>query len=182
MLEREVKLTFPSAEAARQSVRAAGAQAIRAERLQRDTHFDTADGHLRRSGQVLRLRDDGGTTLLTLKGPVQGEEMKVREERETLVKDASVIAATFDALGLVATFRYEKYREEFSFPGVTVAIDRTPIGVFVELEGEESAIHATAQAMGRTSADFILESYRTIFLARHREHGLNDPDMVFAQS
>jgi adenylate cyclase class 2 len=83
-------------------------------------------------------------------------------------------------LGLHIWFRYEKYREEFSADDVVIAIDETPVGVFVELEGGEQAIHDTATLLGRGVADYITDSYRLLFL-RHRERvGLDAVDMVFA--
>ena len=72
-------------------------------------------------------------------------------------------------------FRYEKYREEFSHEDVTVAIDETPVGVFVEIEGSEEGIAAMAEALGRGPADYLLDSYRGLFL----KSGLGGRDMVF---
>lgn len=166
MTEREVKLEFADAPGARAAIETAGATVLRERRLQRDTLFDTPDGRLREAGRVLRLRDDGGQAFLTVKGPVQGGEMKVRDEQETAVADASVVAASFGVLGLVPGFRYEKYRTEFALAGTVVALDETPVGVFVEIEGEAAAIHAATRALGRTPADFLRESYRALFRAR----------------
>ena len=66
--------------------------------------------------------------------------MKVREELETVVGDGEVLLRVFGELGLHVWFRYEKYREEFSHEDVIVAIDETPVGVFVEIEGTENGI------------------------------------------
>ena len=131
---------------------------------------------------VLRLRDDGGRGYLTVKGPIERGSMKVREEQETAVDDARVVEAAFRALGLVVGFRYEKYRTEYSLPGVTLTIDDTPVGVFVELEGEEAAILDAARALGRTADEFLLDSYRALFLARQQIFGLPGPDMLFPRA
>jgi adenylate cyclase class 2 len=106
--------------------------------------------------------------------------MKLREEHETVVSDGDVLKKVFAELGFRPWFRYEKYREEFAGQDVTIAVDETPIGTFVEIEGGEAAIHAVAQALGRTSADFILESYRSLFLTRREQYGVTGNDMVFA--
>ena len=58
-------------------------------------------------------------------------------------------------MGLRVWFRYEKYREEFKAPGVVIAIDETPIGVFVEIEGSEADIHRAAAALGKTPQDYL---------------------------
>lgn len=179
MLEREVKLAVTSLDAVRAAVQAAGGTLHRPLRLQRDLIFDTAEARLKASGHVLRLRDDGGQAVLTVKGPKQPGAMKVREEHETLVDDGSVVRGAFGVLGLAVAFRYEKRREEWSLPGVTVAIDETPVGTFVELEGDEAGILAAAAALGRSPADFITRSYRTIYLERRASFGLTAPDMVF---
>ena len=46
---------------------------------------------------------------------------------------------------------------------IVVAIDETPVGTYIELEGGEDAIAAAAQALGRAPADFVLDSYRSLF-------------------
>jgi adenylate cyclase class 2 len=176
MTEREVKLEFPDAPGARAAIETAGAAMLHGRRLQRDTIFDTPDGRLRSTGHVLRLRDDAGQAYLTVKGPVQGGDMKAREERETAVADGAVVAASFEVLGLVAAFRYEKYRTEYTLAGAVIALDETPVGVFVEIEGEAEAIHAATAALGRTPAAFLRESYRTLFRART---GSDARDMLF---
>ena len=105
--------------------------------------------------------------------------MKLREELETMVGDGQVVLRILEELGLHVWFRYEKYREEFSHENVTVAIDETPVGVFVEIEGSEQGITAMADALGRSQADYVLDSYRGLFLRHRDEFGLNGTDMVF---
>ena len=78
-------------------------------------------------------------------------------------------------MGYSPVFRYEKFREEFAASGVVVALDETPIGTFVELEGEPAAIHSLAAQLGFTPADFVTASYRTLFVAA----GGSGPDMLF---
>ena len=77
---------------------------------------------------------------------------------------------------------YDTYtdREEFAAEDLTIAIDETPVGTFVEIEGGEAAILNMAQALGRTPDDFILDSYRGLFLGRRHQFALTGSDMVFA--
>jgi hypothetical protein len=77
-------------------------------------------------------------------------------------------------------FRYEKYREEFSADDVVFAIDETPVGVFVEIEGGEEAINTAAHGLGKQPPDYITDSYRFLFLQHRDANGLCGHDMVFA--
>jgi adenylate cyclase class 2 len=141
--------------------------------------LDTEDETLRRRRCVLRIRTESGKSLLTFKGPVQPGTMKIRDEHETVVSDGEVLLTVLRELGLHVWFRYEKYREEYAAEDVTIAIDETPVGTFVEIEGGEQGILAMARALGRSPADFILESYRTLFIAHRGQAGLTGGDMLF---
>ena len=178
-LEREIKLRFDSVEDARKAVLAAGCTTRLGRRLQADALLDTDDEELRRRRCVLRVRVENGKSRVTYKGPVQPSFMKLREEDETLVGDGAVLLKIFEELGLHIWFRYEKYREEFSYEDVIVAIDETPMGVFVEIEGSEAGITAMAESLDRTPADYIVESYRALFLRYRQDQGLDSTDMVF---
>jgi adenylate cyclase class 2 len=179
MIEREVKLRFDSPEQARAAILAAGATPLRCRRLQEDALLDTEDETLRRRQCALRIRTEGGKSLLTFKGPVQPGAMKVRDEYETVVGDGQVLQHVLEELGLHVWFRYEKYREEYAAEDVTVAIDETPVGTYVEIEGGEEAILAMTRALGRTAADFILDSYRGLFIKHREEFGIGTVNMVF---
>jgi adenylate cyclase class 2 len=179
ILEREIKLRFTSADEAREAVIATGATPLHGRRLQEDALLDTEDEQLRRQRCVLRVRMENGKSRLTYKGPVQPSVMKVREELETVVGDGEMLLRVFRELGLHVWFRYEKYREEFSHEDVIVAIDETPVGVFVEIEGTEHGIAEMTGALGRTPADYIVDSYRSLFLQHRDDCGLSGSDMVF---
>src|SRR5688572_21875561 len=154
MLEREVKLAFTSPEQARAAVTAARATLLRRRRLQHDVLFDTAGQQLRQRGCALRVRFEDGAGVMTFKGPVLPGAMKLREEHESKVDDPVAVQRVLEGLGYRPWFTYEKYREEYALPEVVAAIDETPVGTFVELEGTEPAILAVTEALGRTPADF----------------------------
>lgn len=179
-LEREIKLRFESADVARAMILALGATPLHGRRLQEDALLDTEDEMLRRQRATLRVRSEGGKSLLTFKGPAAPGLIKIREEHETVVADGAALLTILEALGLHVWFRYEKYREEFSGDDIVIAIDETPVGVFVEIEGGEDAIHAAARDLGRGPADYITDSYRFLFLQHRNANGLDTHDMVFA--
>ena len=178
-LEREIKLRFESADEAREAILACGATPMFGRRLQEDSLLDTDDEDLRRRRCVLRVRVENGKSRLTFKGPAQPGLMKVREEIETVVGDGDILLRVLTELGLHVWFRYEKYREEFALEDVIVAVDETPVGTFVEIEGTEQGINATAEALGRREADYIQDSYRCLFLKLREEFGLDGQHMLF---
>ena len=159
-LEREIKLRFDDADEARAKILALGATPLYGRRLQEDALLDTEDELLRRQRSTLRVRSEGGKSLLTFKGPALPGRIKIREVH--------------------VWFRYEKYREEFSVDDVVIAIDETPVGVFVEIEGSEDAINAAARALDKRPPDYITDSYRFLFLQHRDANGLAGHDMVFA--
>lgn len=179
MIEQEVKLAFPTAEAARQAVTTAGGQLLMARRLVTDQLFDTPDGRLRHEGTTCRLRREPTQAFLTFKGPVLPGRVKIREETETALTDADKMARILGALGLVVTFRAEKYREEYRLGGAVVTVDETPIGVFVEIEGPVAIIDELAKQLERTPAHYRLESYPQLYLMWCAARGQTPGDMTF---
>ncbi len=180
MIEREVKLAFDDVAAARHAVVAAGGSLVVPRRLLADGLFDTANRLLGATGRALRVRRDRSRALLTFKGAVESGPVKAREEIETTVGSADVIESLIQALGFHRWFLAEKYREEYDVAGTSVAIDETPIGVFVEIEGAEAAIADVAGRLGRRDADYQTASYRDLHEAWCAAHNLPAGDMTFA--
>jgi adenylate cyclase class 2 len=179
--EREIKLRFDSAAEAREAIILTGATPVRGRRLQEDCLLDTAEERLRGQRSVLRIRMEQGRSLLTFKGPVQPSPMKLREERETVVSDGETMLYVLERLGLSVWFRYQKYREEFGSLDAIIALDETPVGTFVEIEGSEKAITEIAIALGRTADDYILDSYRWLYAEHCAAHGVEVRDMLFEE-
>ena len=182
MLEREVKIRFRDPDHARAALATIGAVPLRSRRLQDDTLYDTRDNTLRAKRAVVRLRREPDRAYVTYKGPVQPGPMKMREEQETEVADAEVLRRVLQELGLEAWFRYQKFREEFEAPGVVIALDETPVGTYIEIEGSEEGILTVTDALGCSPADFILDSYRGLFAAFAQAHNLTVRDMLFDAS
>src|SRR5262245_19537041 len=180
-LEREIKLRFPDVEAARAAVLQTGATPIRGRRLQEDTLLDTPDDNLRQRRCVLRVRVESGKSYLTFKGPVQPAAVKVREELETVVADGAVLIRTLEELGFRPWFRYEKYREEFALDDVIIAVDETPVGTFVEIEGGDRGIEEFTLALGRRPSDYLLDSYRRLYMLDCEARGVPPGDMLFEE-
>jgi len=179
ILEREIKLRFTSPGEARAAVLAAGAAPLHGRRLQDDRLLDTPAGMLRDRGSILRVRQEAGRGFLTFKGPVALSDTKMRDELETAVADGALVLRMLEELGFRVWFRYQKYREEFAIADVIVAVDETPVGTFVEIEGGDRGIAETARALGRGPTDYVLESYRGLYAEHCQSRGLPLSDMLF---
>lgn len=96
---------------------------------------------------------------------MQPGPLKVRQEIETEAHSSATLLAILAALGYAPVFRHEKYREEYRADGAVIAIDETPIGTFVEIEGDAAAIAGLAARLGFAVGDYVTASYRTLFVA-----------------
>ena len=178
-VEREIKLRFDSAESARAAMLAAGATPLPGPPPAGGRAARHRGRVAARRRCVLRVRLENGKSRITFKGPVQPSAMKLRDEFETIVGDGVLLLRIFEELGFHVWFRYEKYREEFSHEDVIVAIDETPVGVFVEIEGSEQRHHrrwrARSAAARRLRPRFVPravpEAPRGVRPDRHR-HGV----------
>lgn len=181
-VEREIKLRFDTVEQARTAVADLGGTLRNARRLQSDMLLDTMDGTLRTARSALRVRLEPTHAYLTFKGAPLVSTMKVREEIETGVTDGVALLELLSRLGYHVAFVYEKYREEWNLPDALVTIDETPVGVFVEIEGSEASITATAARLGRGPADYIVDSYRSLYVLACQARGTLPGDrMVFSR-
>jgi adenylate cyclase class 2 len=165
-VESEVKLRIARADDARAALARIGAERVRPRHFEDNVLFDDAVSSLLSGGRMLRVRrtDEGG--VLTYKGPrTDREGVKTRPEVETTVADADAVQAVLQALGFRPVFRYQKYREAYRWDGVEIVVDETPIGSFLEIEGEVAAIHEAAAALGYSPVDYVRDSYAGLFFA-----------------
>jgi adenylate cyclase class 2 len=184
-VETEIKLRLAgSAAEALQRIEQRGYQVRTPRTLQVDQVFDRPTGDLRQARQLLRVRSENGRAILTYKGPPFPGRYKSREEIEATTPDTAPLLSILDRLGYVPSFRYEKYRTTFVLsegqgddPGI-LALDETPIGVFLELEGPEYWIDRTALRLGFSPEDYITQSYASLYLDHVAAHG-GTPNMVF---
>src|SRR5262249_992985 len=79
--------------------------------------------------------------------------------------------------------RYQKYRTVYqltmSGEAVTVTFDETPMGNFIEVEGNEQGVLETMKAAGFRAEDIIRESYPELQVKRCAERGIPLEDLVF---
>ena len=84
------------------------------------------------------------------------------------------------ALGFNPSFRYEKYRAEWSDGQGHVVVDETPVGNFGEIEGPPRWIDRTAKVLGISAADYITLSYAELFAEWKRQSKSRAKEMTFA--
>ena len=183
-IENEIKLRVESPERARSLLQAHGYRVVRQREFEVNDVYDTSDKTFRRRQELVRLRAVSGTTLLTFKAAELPGPHKRREELETEVGDGSAMRAIFERLGLQVSFRYEKYRSEYRRDGDsgTVTIDETPVGCFLEMEGDPEWLDRSAAEMGFSPADYILSSYGTLYLEHCRNIGVTPTHMTFGNT
>jgi adenylate cyclase class 2 len=164
--ETEVKLRVPDADWGRQALKRLGALLGTPRHFEDNIFLDNEAGAVLAHGGLLRLRRVGEKGVLTFKGKKQVVEgMKRREEIEVACPDPETLERLFTALGYRTIFRYQKYREVYRFRDVEIVIDETPIGTFLEIEGEIKGIHAAASLLGYKAQDYIADSYASLFYA-----------------
>jgi adenylate cyclase class 2 len=146
--------------------------------------YDTPDRQMRARTEILRIRSYAGRWTVTHKrlpdsGP--GEDRhKHRIETETEVADGEALATVFLSLGLVAAFRYEKWRTEWTDGEGHCVVDETPIGDFAELEGSAEWIDRAALRLGIDPSQYITLSYGRLFDLWRQQHNSAAQDLTFA--
>ena len=177
--EVEIKLPVADLEAVRGGLRESGARLVTPRHFESNDLYDDNEGSIARRGCALRLRRTPQGATVTFKGPAQfSAGVKSREERETEVADPDELDRILSGLGYRSRFRYEKHREEWSLEWCLVALDETPIGSFVEVEGEPTAIRALILRLGLDPVDAIPYSYAKLYARRRGEDPSLPPDML----
>jgi len=179
--EVEIKFKIDDINALTASLQKAGFQLITPRTPEVNTLYDQPGGRLRRQGALLRLREYGPKWTVTYKdksGPQSGRH-KSRREIETQVENSTAVAHILEAVDFSPSFRYEKYRSEWSDHQGHVVIDETPIGNFGEIEGPPKWIDATARRLNISVKNYLKESYAELFAAWKRKQKSKATEMTF---
>jgi adenylate cyclase, class 2 len=177
--EVEIKFRVENVRALSRRLRAAGFRQITRRTRERNTLYDLPGSPLRKRGELLRLRKYGKEWLLTHKAKSKVTRYKTRVETETKIADGDKLEKILQALGYAPTFRYEKYRAEWSNSHGHVVVDETPIGSFGEIEGPARWIDRTSERLGIDRSSYITQSYAELFFAWKRQTGSRANEMTF---
>jgi adenylate cyclase, class 2 len=161
--EIEIKFRVANLGTLARKLRAAGFRLVTPRTHEMNTLYDLPEQALRKRKELLRIRKYGPQWTLTHKsGGVRGRHSS-RVELETTVADGKKMDAILHALGYSPSFRYEKFRAEWSDGKGNVVIDETPIGHFCEIEGPPRWIDRTANKLAVQPKDYITKNYATLF-------------------
>jgi adenylate cyclase class 2 len=161
--EVEIKFALDDLPAMERRLKRAGFRRITPRTHELNTLYDLPSGELRARSEVLRLREYGGKWKLTHKTRGSEGRHKSRIENETTVSDGAQAENILLALGYRPSFRYEKFRSEWTDGSGHVVLDETPIGNFGEIEGAPRWIDRTARVLEISPADYITDSYAVLF-------------------
>jgi adenylate cyclase class 2 len=128
----------------------------------------------------LRLRKYGTEWLLTHKAKGMAGRHKSRVETQTTVGDGEKMNGILHSLGFRPSFRYEKYRAEWTDGTGHVVLDETPVGDIGEIEGPARWIDKTAKLLGIPPSDYNTKSYAELFFDWKRRTKSSADEMTFA--
>jgi len=180
-MQREIEIKFRVADvrALVRKLRLAGFRAVTRRTREMNTLYDLPEEILRKRKELLRIRRYGSDWTLTHKSGTTRGRHSSRVELETAVADGKKMDAILRALGYSPTFRYEKFRAEWSEGKGHIVVDETPIGNFCEIEGSPRWIDATAKKLGVSAADYITKNYATLFAEWKQETKSTVDSMTF---
>ena len=180
MIEVEIKLAIGPAEAEVRRLLQLGARVVSSRSFEDNILLDVSVGELRARGAMLRLRLYADTATLTYKEPAAGPEgFKTRREIEGSVQEPASLLRILEAAGLQRRWRYVKFRTVLKRGEVTIGVDETPVGNFLELEGPAPAIDDLASLLGRAPSDYSTATYRELYERWCAERSLQPADMLF---
>jgi adenylate cyclase, class 2 len=162
--EIEIKFRVTDLRALARKLRAAGFRLLTPRTHELNTLYDLPGEVLRGRKELLRLRRYGSDWTLTHKSKGETGRHSARVELETGVTDGKKMDLILRALGYAPSFRYEKFRAEWTDGKGQVVVDETPIGNFCEIEGAPRWIDATAKKLGVSPAHYITTNYAGLFL------------------
>ncbi len=179
---REVEIKFRATDirALVRTLRAAGFRLKTRRTHEMNTLYDLPGDALRKRKELLRIRKYGPEWTLTHKSHGKLGRHSSRQELETKVDDGKTMDLILLALGYEPSFRYEKFRTEWTDGRGDVVVDETPIGDFCEIEGPSRWIEATAKKLGVKREQYIMKNYATLFEEWRQKMGSAVEEMTFS--
>jgi adenylate cyclase class 2 len=178
--EIEIKFRVADTRSLASKLRGAGFRMVTPRTHEMNTLYDLPGEVLRGRKELLRLRKYGSEWTLTHKAGKKSGRHSSRTELETSVSDGRQMDLILRALGYAPSFRYEKFRAEWTDGKGQVVVDETPIGDFCEIEGSPCWIDATAGKLGVREVDYITKNYAGLFAEWKAQTKNGAEEMTFA--
>jgi adenylate cyclase, class 2 len=182
-IETEIKFKVSDLPGLAERLRAAGFTLQTPRAFESNVLYDTRDRAMRARTEILRIRSYNGRWTVTHKRLPDNrpgvDTHKHRIETESDVADGRAFEEIFLSLGLVAAFRYEKWRTEWHDGQGHCVVDETPIGNYAELEGTAEWIDRAAERLGISRGDYITLSYGRLFEEWCAQHNSQARDLIF---
>ncbi len=197
--EIEVKFYLTDLKAIRNRIVELGATSC-GRAFETNIRYEDDEKTLIQNRQLLRLRNDGKTTLTFKSKPEKEDqakedqakedqakenqdrkdrEFKVHRELEVEVDDFDTMDAILGFLGFHREQIYEKWRETFKLGDTLFCLDSMPYGDFLEIEGKRDDIVQYSERIGFLREDRILENYLSLFEIVKEKFGLSFSDVTF---
>ncbi|MBI4474968.1 MAG: class IV adenylate cyclase [Acidobacteria bacterium] len=171
MEEIEIKFPVTDTKAITQKLRKLGFRIAAGRHREINLLFDNSLHTLQNQGKLLRIRKTPTGQTITFKGPIAAEpKLKHREEIECRVDNADLIQRIFEEIGFNVQTEYSKYRTVFEKNGLTVSLDETEAGNFIEVEGpSDEEVAGLGEKLGYSEKDFVRRTYAEL-IGERRHH------------
>ena len=176
-VEKKYRLTREEGESVRRRLGEVGARVGAGAEFEENTIYTGPGLDPRRRALRLRRRAFGPALFTFKERETSASAIKRQREEETEVSDAEALAAILEALGYRPALVYEKRRTTWRVGGVEVVFDELPFGLFLEIEGEESAILEAERLLGLEAAEAEHAPYPELTM----RHGTKRGDVVEAR-
>ena len=136
MEEIEIKFVVKDTKIVSEKLRKLGFRVAVGRHHEKNYLLDDASGALQKSGKLLRIRKTPSAQTVTYKGPISPKsKLKHREEIECRVENADVLMRILEEAGFKVRTEYSKYRTVFEKEGLSISLDETEAGNYLEVEG-----------------------------------------------
>lgn len=142
--------------------------------------YDFEDRHLLSNKGYARIRvvedllNNENIVFMTVKKLLSNDKYKVMDEKETIISDAEMGKAIFEALGLKLVESIKKYRESYKYKNTLIEIDINDKTFcpfpYIEIESsDEKEIEEVVNLLGYTMKD---TTSKTIYEILQNETGI----------
>ena len=171
MEEIEIKFVVKDTKIVSEKLRKLGFRVAVGRHHEKNYLLDDASGALQKSGKLLRIRKTPSAQTVTYKGPISPKsKLKHREEIECRVENADVLMRILEEAGFKVRTEYSKYRTVFEKEGLSISLDETEAGNYLEVEGpSDEEITKLGEKLGYSEDDFVRRTYAEL-IGERRHH------------